>query len=122
MKKKATKAMTTIPPTTPPMMAARGVDLLEPPLLLLPPLFPLGLGVTLGVTKFDPLQEPYMVSKLWKVEAPLLMLPKVTIWEFMAVAVRIDEKVGTIPEMLTRCSLAEVPGLIEYRIVDPSEA
>ena len=50
------------------------------------------------------------------------MLPKVMIWLFMAVAVRIDEKEGTIPVTLTRCNLAEVPGLIEYRIVDPSEA
>lgn len=129
--------MTTRPPTTPPTMAPMGVLLELPPLLPLlplpplppfppfppfPPVLPPGVDGTFGLINAGPLQAFVTVLKLLKVEAPLLALPNVMIWLPMGEAVIMDEKVGTFPGMLTRCSLDEVPGVIEYKRVDPSDA
>lgn len=80
-----------------------------------------GGGVNDDLTRPGPLHAPALTSKALKIPAEVELV-YVTILAPHTVEDMAAENGGTFPDTLTYWSFGDLLGLIEYKIVDPSEA
>jgi len=81
----------------------------------------IGGGVNDDLTRPGPLHAPALTSKALKIPA-VVELVYVTILAPHTVEDMAAENGGTFPDTVTYWSFGDLLGLIEYKIVDPSEA